>query len=642
MTDLDHEFQQRLADLENGVSPDQVADRLPAEAAELRPLVKLAAAVRDAPHPLPSPAHTQALGQKILQASANIKRKDALPPHRSLRTWLIGSSFLAVAVILVCLFTVTVGAGLWLYGPPAAHTASLQAVSGTVEIARDGTSWQAASGSTRLSQGWAVRTGPDSAATLVFYDGSRTTLGPDSEMVLTRLDGRWGGVVQVVMEQVSGLSTHQVVPFRGRNSQFLVNTPAGQASVHGTTFRVAVDEHGQASFSVDAGEVQVSNAESSVSVRAGQATRVSPDKAPSAPVYQFSLADELTAVEGNVWTMKGVSFRVSDETILLAQPRVGDAIQVNGRILEDGWVADSIVTSPAEETLTFQFSGLVEAMGAESWQVNGAEILVNEVTEIDGDIDIGDPVRVTYALLYSGSWQALEIENLAFEIPPTPLPTIVNCTGADPQPRAQELAQEYGVSYDEIMGWFCQGFGFGEIDQAYELGRQSGLPVGDIFALRRSGLGWGEIRQRLQMGLTPTPPITPTATLVASMTPTPAITVTVTPTPQPTVVNCTGANPQPKAQTLADQYGVPYEEIMGWFCQGFGFGEIDLAYSLSVETGVPVADIFAMKSAGQGWGEIKKELTGTARPPKDKGGSHDPGATPEPRKPKGKDKTKRP
>ena len=51
---------------------------------------------------------------------------------------------------------------------------------------------------------------------------------------------------------------------------------------------------------------------------------------------------------------------------------------------------------------------------------------------------------------------------------------------------------------------------------------------------------------------------------------------------------------------------------MGWFCQGFGFGEIDLAYSLSNQTGVPVDQIFAMKSSGLGWGEIKNQLTGDA------------------------------
>jgi hypothetical protein len=65
---------------------------------------------------------------------------------------------------------------------------------------------------------------------------------------------------------------------------------------------------------------------------------------------------------------------------------------------------------------------------------------------------------------------------------------------------------------------------------------------------------------------------------------------------------------------LAEKYNVPYEEIMGWFCQGFGFGEIDLAYSLSYMSGTPVAEIFAMKSGGMGWGEIKKRYEAQGNP----------------------------
>ncbi len=30
------------------------------------------------------------------------------------------------------------------------------------------------------------------------------------------------------------------------------------------------------------------------------------------------------------------------------------------------------------------------------------------------------------------------------------------CTGANPQPTGMKLAQRYGVSYEEIMKWFCE------------------------------------------------------------------------------------------------------------------------------------------------------------------------------------------
>ncbi len=107
--------------------------------------------------------------------------------------------------------------------------------------------------------------------------------------------------------------------------------------------------------------------------------------------------------------------------------------------------------------------------------------------------------------------------------------------------------------------------------------------------------------------VTPTPTVTVTVTLTPTATPTPTPTPPVSGTITPTI--CTGADPHPTGVRLADRYGVPYEEIMGWFCSGFGFGEVDLAYSLSQETGLDVEEIFAMRDAGLGWGEIRELLT---------------------------------
>lgn len=71
---------------------------------------------------------------------------------------------------------------------------------------------------------------------------------------------------------------------------------------------------------------------------------------------------------------------------------------------------------------------------------------------------------------------------------------------------------------------------------------------------------------------------------------------------------CTGADPHPHGMALADDYGVSYEEIMGWFCQGYGFGEIELAYLLSEEVGLTVDEVFALRAEGMGWGNVRKEL----------------------------------
>jgi len=78
----------------------------------------------------------------------------------------------------------------------------------------------------------------------------------------------------------------------------------------------------------------------------------------------------------------------------------------------------------------------------------------------------------------------------------TPVSTglVVNCTG-NHQPHAQTLADQFGVSYDEIMGWFCQGFGFGVIKQIYELGHQKNIPVAELFARKANGAGMGDLKR---------------------------------------------------------------------------------------------------------------------------------------------------
>jgi hypothetical protein len=133
---------------------------------------------------------------------------------------------------------------------------------------------------------------------------------------------------------------------------------------------------------------------------------------------------------------------------------------------------------------------------------------------------------------------------------------------------------------------------------------------------------WTQVDSLVQAVSSPTPTLTPTATLPPTATPTPTATLTPTASLTPTLTH-TGTpslrcdkTSHPKAQDLALLYGVAEETILGWFCQGFGFGEIDLAYGLSLQSGAPVADLFALKQSGLGWGEIKQQVLDKPRPEK--------------------------
>jgi hypothetical protein len=176
-------------------------------------------------------------------------------------------------------------------------------------------------------------------------------------------------------------------------------------------------------------------------------------------------------------------------------------------------------------------------------------------------------------------------------------------------PVAVQLAAQFDVDYQEIMNWFCDGWGFGEIRIAYEAVLENPeYTVEQLFEMRKSGLGWGEILATIGLK----------GKQVEDSTEDNYEEVDDELDESNRGLNCTGERENPHGKALALELGVPYEEVMNWFCQGFGFGEIKLAYSLSEQTGKPVEEIVAEKTEGKGWGVIMKELGGKNKPEKGK------------------------
>jgi len=62
-------------------------------------------------------------------------------------------------------------------------------------------------------------------------------------------------------------------------------------------------------------------------------------------------------------------------------------------------------------------------------------------------------------------------------------------------PEGDKLAAEFNVSYTEIIGWFCQGYGFGEIALAYQISAQAGVTAENVFDMRENGMNWGKIKR---------------------------------------------------------------------------------------------------------------------------------------------------
>jgi len=240
------------------------------------------------------------------------------------------------------------------------------------------------------------------------------------------------------------------------------------------------------------------------------------------------------------------------------------------------------------------------AHAVELVQTNFGEAAQNVLAVFDSDLDLNN-----------GGDDEDEVEEGVYD-------RLANCQdGAKKEhPVAKKLAVQFNVEITEIMDWFCSGWGFGEIRIAYEAANDSDYTVDQLFDMREQGLGWGEVLDTIGLKGQPDDDTgedddgeDDDGEDVKNESDRGS--------------NCTGDRDHPHGLTLAVAIGVSYDEIMGWFCQGFGFGEIKLAYSLSDQSGKSVESIFAERAGGKGWGILMKELGVKNKPDKDKKGKDD-------------------
>jgi hypothetical protein len=382
-----------------------------------------------------------------------------------------------------------------------------------------------------------------------------------------------------------------------------------------------------------------------------------PGQAPLSPAYQFRVEGLLSAMDELAVTVAGQAMLVTPQSHIHGGLDIGEQVVAEGRIVEGAWILD-VLRRHGQPAVSY-FAGALEATGELVWQVGGISVLIDDNTNIVEGMEIEDVVMVAFSIQGDGRWLALAIYPVASEPPPNE-PTPTPDPGANPElsfePDELEMAacqleyilvgtlinegeEEDDIAQDVLLGYAIlrgpqyvsglelQPSGWEQIlpGQAVNFDIHISLteawldaPPGDEFKLRISIASEtnnpGGYPTRLTVTLsntchgTPTVTPTPGPSLTPSLTPT----ATITPTPGPTQpgIDCTGASPHPTRMELAERYGVPYETIMYWFCQHYGFGEIDLAYELSAASGVPVADIFGMRASGMGWGAIKRELGG--------------------------------
>jgi len=299
---------------------------------------------------------------------------------------------------------------------PDAQSAVLIDAHGLVEVqASDGT-WARAEAGHILKAGQRVRTGALSSVTLAFYDDSQARLGPKSEVSVDELDARKDGGPRVVaLTQWVGESDHDVAASSDAASKYEVRTPSGTGTAKGTVFHVFVSITLLVRFDVDEGAVDVTSVNVTQVVAAGQSTVIVSGQPPAEPFFRMMGEGKVERI-GVSWRIAGRTFQTNDNTVIIGQPQVGDWVAFEARIMPDGTrFADLIVLLAHAPENRFEFSGTVDAIGESEWTIAGRVVRMDEQTEIDNNLQVGDQVEVKGGIAQDGTLWASRIRLLEDE-----------------------------------------------------------------------------------------------------------------------------------------------------------------------------------------------------------------------------------
>jgi hypothetical protein len=184
-------------------------------------------------------------------------------------------------------------------------------------------------------------------------------------------------------------------------------------------------------------------------------------------------------------TVLVIGFLLNDDTLQAVSLEVITLITVTGEVMvdENGMlVVGSVVLGAPEDYPELQLGDEVTVV---FFFTAAGELRILSVTVIEADEE-DDP-------------EPEETAEPEPEITPepepdeTPEPTV--CVPLT-HPVANRLAAEFEVDVTEILGWHCDGFGFGEIARALLMAEaDDDLDYEDYLALKAGGLGWGQIMQ---------------------------------------------------------------------------------------------------------------------------------------------------
>ncbi|MBI4348643.1 MAG: hypothetical protein HY553_17525 [Elusimicrobia bacterium] len=159
----------------------------------------------------------------------------------------------------------------------------------------------------------------------------------------------------------------------------------------------------------------------------------------------------------------------------------------------------------------------------------------------------------------------------------------------DDADRASVLAQEFGVSQSQLMDIHNnQDIGWDDIRTSLMLSQHSGASVDEVVRLKKSGMSFDDIASRYNLKL---------GDIERQHVETGKKEEGLREAPAPRRVHR-------KAQRLADDYGVPPEEVMRLHDRGLSWREIRHVLFISERSGRPANEIVGLKESGMDFDDI--------------------------------------
>jgi hypothetical protein len=110
------------------------------------------------------------------------------------------------------------------------------------------------------------------------------------------------------------------------------------------------------------------------------------------------------------WTVSGVSFNTADWTEIDAGIKVGDKVRVAGLVNGDGIWVAETIEL-LDNAHPTSFIFFGPVLSINPWNVRGVSLMVDGSTVIESDIAVSDMVKVTGWIQEDGSWLATEIKH---------------------------------------------------------------------------------------------------------------------------------------------------------------------------------------------------------------------------------------